>query len=425
MTSPRSTVSVFDPEAFRARVRSFLEANAPDLPFRTGTRSPESPAESAVLRAWSREVYAQGFAGGHWPVEHGGRADHDSLEEFIVSEEFARRRAPVPLGANGLAAHAIIGFGTDEQKAALLPRIRNYDDVWCQLFSEPDAGSDLASMRTTAIRDGDHFVVTGQKVWSTNAFYSDRGYLLARTNPGVAKHAGISAFALDMTLPGIEARPLREMTGTSDFNEVFFDEVRVPVDALIGGLDDGWRVATDSLAQERAGVGALVVRLRQNLDALIDLARRTPRGDRTAAQDRTVRDQLASFACRVEIATLLSQATMHRRATGQPREADVPLTKLSFAVLNWDIADAGVSLQGMQGTLAQSDPEAADHGRWQDELLYAKAYTISGGSNEIMRNLLSERALGLPREPKNLSGWATGLPAQAAGTGPIRSSTTR
>ena len=299
-----------------------------------------------------------------------------------------------------LAAHALIRFGTPAQRDRFLPRIRSYEDVWCQLFSEPDAGSDLASMRTVAVPDGDHFVVTGQKVWSTNAFFADMGYLLARTDSSVAKHAGISAFALPMRVPGISTRPLREMTGTSDFNEVFFDEVRVPASAVIGAVNDGWRVATDSLAQERASVGALVVRLRQNLDALSALAGRSTMGSGPAAEDPRVRDRLASFAARVEIATLMSQATMHQRAEGVTREADVPLSKLSFAVLNWDMADAGVSLQGASGMLASDDPDAADNGRWQDELLYAKAYTISGGSNEIMRNLLSERGLGLPREPK-------------------------
>ncbi len=234
---------------------------------------------------------------------------------------------------------------------------------------------------------------------------------MARTDLSVSKHAGISAFALDMTLPGIETRPLKEMTGTSDFNEVFFNDVRVPAEALIGEPNDGWRIATDSLAAERAGVGALVVRLRQNLDALIDLARRTPRnslargasaasgsaGD-TAAQDPKVRQVIAGFTARVEIATLLSQATMARRMRNEVRAMDVPLSKLLFANLNWDIADYGVKLQGAYGTLMESD--AADHGRWQEELLYAKAYTISGGSNQIMQNMLAERGLGLPREPK-------------------------
>ncbi len=399
--------SAFDANDFRRRVCEFLEANAPDLPFRTGTRSPENDREAKILRAWGRDVFSAGFSGADWPVEHGGRVDFDALEDFIVSEEFARVRAPTPIGSGGLMAHALIHFGSDEQRQAYLPAIRSYEHVWCQLFSEPDAGSDLASMRTTAVRDGAHFIVNGQKVWSTNAFYADMGYLLARNDASVAKHAGISAFALDMRLPGIEIRPLREMTGTSDFNEVFFNDVRMPASALVGELNDGWRIATVSLSAERAHVGALVVRLRQNLDALIDLARQTPRttGTGSAATDPLVRQAIAGFAARVEISTLLSRATMERRIRNEHREMDVPLTKLSFANLNWDIAAYGLMLQGIDGSVVRGEHsggehDASVHGRWQDELLYAKAYTISGGSNQIMQNLLGERGLGLPREPK-------------------------
>jgi alkylation response protein AidB-like acyl-CoA dehydrogenase len=393
-------MSDFDEAAFRRRIREYVSAHAPDLPYRTGTRSPEDAEESKVLRDWSAQLYAAGFFGADWPTEFGGRDDYEAVEEFLVTEELASARVPIPIGSGGLAAHALIHFGTDDQRRRYLPPIRSYEHVWCQLFSEPDAGSDLAGMRTTALRDGDHYVVNGQKVWSTNAAFSDMGYLLARTDPSASKHAGISAFALDMSLPGITVRPLREMTGTSDFNEVFFDDVRVPADELIGPENGGWRIANESLASERAGVGALVIRLRQNLDALIEYAKTTPSGAGVLGDDPVVRQRLAEFTARVEIATLVSQGAMRRRLRGEFREMDVPLTKLGFAVLNYDLADFGLSVQGMRGTLATDAPEAVGDGRWQDELLYAKAYTISGGSNEIMRNLLGERALGLPREPK-------------------------
>lgn len=390
----------FDEPAFRQRIRDFIAANVPDLPYRVGTRSPQDQAESRVLRDWSRQVYEAGFEGAEWPVEFGGRSDFRAVEELIVTEEFAKALAPTPIGAGRLAAHALLHFGTHDQQAEYLPKIRRYEHVWCQLFSEPDAGSDLASMRTTAIRDGDYFVVNGQKVWSTNAAFSDMGYLLARSDPSVAKHAGISAFAFDMSLPGVTVRPLREMTGTSDFNEVFFDDVHVPADALIGDLGQGWMIATTSLASERAGVGALVIRLRQNLDALITYAKATPSGTGTIADDPVIRQRLADFTARVEIATLMSEAAVDRRLRGKFNEADAPLIKLGFAVLNQDLSYLGIEIQGIRGALATDDPEAVDHGHWQDEFLYAKAYTISGGSNEIMRNLLGERALGLPREPK-------------------------
>ncbi len=398
----RGLMNEHDEQAFRESVRTFIATKAPDLAHRVGTRSPEDAHESVILRDWSRQIYEAGFAGADWPVEFGGSGNFDAVEEMLVTEEFARAKAPTPIGAGSLSAHALLQFGTREQQTTYLPKIRNFEHVWCQLFSEPDAGSDLASMRTTAIRDGDRFVVNGQKVWSTNAAFSDMGYLLARTDPSVAKHAGISAFALDMTLPGITVRPLKEMTGTSDFNEVFFDDVIVPADALIGAVNNGWHIATTSLASERAGVGALVIRLRQNLDALIAFARATPsgRGVGKVSDDPVIRQRLAAFAARVKIATLNSEGAIARRLRGEIHEADVPMIKLGFANLNQDLSYLGIEIQGIRGGLATDSPDALDLGHWQDEFLYAKAYTISGGSNEIMRNLLAERGLGLPREPK-------------------------
>jgi alkylation response protein AidB-like acyl-CoA dehydrogenase len=394
-------VSEFDEHAFRQRIRDLIAAHAPSLPYRVGTRSPEDEHESKILREWSRQLYDAGFFGADWPVEFGGRGeDFHAVEEMIVTEELAKSRTPIPIGSGSLAAHALLAFGSRQQQEHFLPKIRSYEHVWCQLFSEPDAGSDLAGMRTTAMPDGDRFVVNGQKVWSTNAAFADVGYLLARTDPSLPKHAGISAFALDMKLPGITVRPLKEMTGTSDFNEVFFDDVSMPASALIGEINNGWHIATTSLASERAGVGALVIRLRQNLDALIAYAKSTPGRRGTVADDPIIRQRLAQFTARVEIATLMSEAAMDRRLRGVFREADVPMIKLGFARVNEDLSYLGIEIQGMRGILSSHDPGALDDGHWQDEFLYAKAYTISGGSNQIMQNLLGERALGLPREPK-------------------------
>lgn len=393
-------MTTFDEHEFRRRIREFIASSAPDIPYRVGTRSPDDEHESKILRQWSSQLYEAGFFGADWPEEFGGRADYHAVEEMLVTEELAKAQAPVPIGAGALAAHALLHFGTRGQQQTYLPKIRSYEHVWCQLFSEPDAGSDLASMRTSAIRDGENYVVNGQKVWSTNAAFSDMGYLLARTDPTAAKHAGISAFALDMSTPGITVRPLREMTGTSDFNEVFLDDVVVPADALLGEENNGWHIATTSLASERAGVGALVIRLRQNLDALIAFARATPRGDGTVADDPIIRQRLADAHARVEVATWMSEASVARRLSNVFNESDVPLTKLGFAMLNQDLSYLGIEIQGMRGTLATDDRDALDQGHWQDEFLYAKAYTISGGSDQIMRNLLGERALGLPREPK-------------------------
>jgi alkylation response protein AidB-like acyl-CoA dehydrogenase len=384
-------------DEFRERLRAHIALHAPGFRGKAGTRSPENEQQAGVLRRWSASLYEQGFLGADWPVEFGGREGADPDEGLVLSEELSATGAPMQIGAGALAAHAFITFGTPEQQRYFLPRIRSYDDVWCQLFSEPDAGSDLASMKTRAMRDGDTFIVDGQKVWSTNAKFAQWGYLLARTNPSVDKHAGITAFALDMTLPGIDVRPLREMTGTSDFNEVFFDSVRVPAEHVIGPIDGGWRVATISLAEERTGVGGLVVRLRLNLAALIAMARRTVTNGRPATEDPVIRQELAQLSARVEIASQLVRITADRRRRDKALPYDVPLTKLGFAVLNQDMSYMGIRLQGVAGTLGEDDHRAVDGGKWQDEFLYAKAYTISGGSNEIMRNLLAERGLGLPR----------------------------
>jgi alkylation response protein AidB-like acyl-CoA dehydrogenase len=394
---PAPAPSSPDLDGLRAEVRSFLAERAPKMRVRSGVRTPESREQADVLRRWSAALYEAGYYGADWPVEFGGRGGVDPLAEFVVSEEVARARAPTPIGAGSLAAHAILGFGSPEQQRRFLPRIRAYDDVWCQLFSEPEAGSDLASMKARAERDGDVFVLNGQKVWSTNAAFAERGYLLARTDPDVVKQAGITAFALDMSLPGIDVRPLREMTGTSDFNEVFFDDVRIPAGDVIGTVNDGWRVATTSLSEERAGVGAFTVALRLNFDALVELARSLERHGRPATEDLVVRQALAGFAARVEIASWFAGQVLARRRRGEIRAQDAPISKVVFAELNEELSTFAIGLQGARGTLSDADPQAFDEGRWQDVFLNAKAFTISAGSNEIMRNLLGERALLLPR----------------------------
>ena len=226
-------------DALRGRVRALVEREGPRLTSRhAGVRAPE-PTEIPALRAWTARLYEEQLVGVDWPVEYGGLAGANPLHESIVGEELVRAGAPGPLGSGQLAAAALIESGTKSQRDLFLPRIRRGEDVWCQLFSEPDAGSDLASPRTRARPDGDTFVIDGQKVWTTIGQHADWGYLLARTDPDVSKHAGITAFALDMRSPGITVRPLREITGTSDFNEVFLDGVRVPAERVIGTVNGG------------------------------------------------------------------------------------------------------------------------------------------------------------------------------------------
>ena len=382
--------------AFRDDVRRFVQEHAPAYRQRSGVRSPETEAERADLQRWTRELFAAGLVGADWPAEHGGIPDHDVLRDVVLAEELARSEVPPPAGGSMLAAQALIGFGTAEQRARHLPRIRAGEELWCQLFSEPDAGSDLASLRTRAERRGDEYVVTGQKVWTTNGQWADYGYLLARTDRDVAKHKGVSAFVVDMRAPGISVRPIREITGTSDFNEVFLDEVRLPLDSLIGQEGQGWLIANTTLAHERAAVGASVVTLAQawsrvwaSLQPGEALAEAGLRPD--------VRQEMASLYAAIEALGHLAQDVVVRWRDGVERADDGPIVKLLFSELNLRLAELAVTLQGVNGMFVEGEPGTIDHGRWQDAFLYARAYTIAGGSSEIMRNVIAERGLGLPR----------------------------
>ena len=368
-------------------MRAFLAAKAPRLPVRAGFRSPEDAEEDRVVRVWRAALYEAGYVGGDWPPEWGGAGEWDPLRDLVLAEEVARARLPPLTDQTHLAGFALIHFGSAEQKARHLPAIRDGRDTWCQLFSEPEAGSDLGAMRTRARPDGDGWVVDGQKVWSSNAAWSDHGFLLARTGTLESRHRGISAFIVDMRAPGIDIRPLREITGTSDFSEVFFDGCRLPAGALLGELDAGWRVAMESLGAERSGIGAGAARLRLMLDDLVALAR-----ERGVYEDGAVRDRLGRFAAQVEVCNQLVYARLERELAGRPSDADVPIGKLAFSELNLAMAEFGVSLLGEDALVAGSI--------WQDEFLYARTYTVAGGASEIMRNILAERALGMPREAR-------------------------
>ncbi len=316
-----------------------------------------------------------------------------------MSEEIARAGLPPLADQTHLAAAALIRRGNDQQKARYLPPIRDGRHVWCQLFSEPNAGSDLASLQTRAERHGGGYVVNGQKVWSSNAQWAEYGFLLARTDAETEKHAGISAFVVDMRSPGIEVRPLREITGTSDFNEVFFTDVMIPADSLIGEDGSGWNVAMAALASERSGIGAGAARLRQMVANLVQLARRAE-GDELGLENRHVRQELGNYLGLVEICNVLVRSRLARESSGMIVASDIPVGKLLYSELNLMMAELGLELQGTRALLVEGDSDVVDEGRWQDEFLYARTYTIAGGSSEIMRNVLSERVLGLPRDPR-------------------------
>ncbi|MFE5699525.1 acyl-CoA dehydrogenase family protein [Rhodococcus koreensis] len=362
-----------------------------------GTRSPK-PADLPEYRQWCASLFSAGFVGADWPEEWGGRADHNALQDFVLDTELAQAKTPRPIGAYNLISGALLASGTQEQKEKFLPRIRQFDDLWCQLFSEPDAGSDLASLRTKARREGDDWVVTGQKVWTTHAHIADFGFLLARTDPAVRKHAGITAFVVDMRTPGITVRPLREITGSSDFNEVFFDEVRIPHANMIGAAGEGWAIARSALAHERSQSqreDSIADAVRQ----LVQIAADSPRDGRPASEYSDVRHRIGSFFARAQVSDLLGFKGLLKSADGVADVGDSPVSKVVFTEANLDIATYALELQGNRGVLDSPDEEVLDGGRWQEAYLYARGFTISAGSNEIMRNLIAERALRLPRDP--------------------------
>ena len=383
---------------YRDRLRAHVAAHRPAMQRLPGTRSPKRD-DLPQYRAWCASLFESGFVGADWPTEWGGREDHNVLQDFVFDTELADAKVPRPIGAYNLISGALLEYGTQAQKEHFLPRIRGFEDLWCQLFSEPDAGSDLASLRTKAERDGDEWVVTGQKVWTTHAHVADYGFLLARTDPSVAKHAGISAFVVDMRSPGVTVRPLREMTGSSDFNEVFFDAVRIPTGNMIGAPGDGWAITRAALAHERSQS--------QREDSIADAVRRlvsiaqdnagTGRGESADSSD--VRRRIGAFFARAQVSDLLGFKALLKSAQSLDSVGDSPVSKVVFTETNLDIATYALELQGPRGVLETEDPDVVDAGRWQEAFLYARGFTISAGSNEIMRNLISERALKLPRDP--------------------------
>ena len=384
---------------FRADIRGWLEQN---LPEGWGTRDfsePETPEELfAFLQGWQRKLFDGGWAGLDWPRAYGGR-EIGIIESIIFYEEYARARAPDMISFSvgpALVGPALIACGTEEQKKRYLERILRGDEVWCQGFSEPNAGSDLASLRTRGEVQGDEIIVTGQKIWTSFAHQSQWCILVVRTNPGSERHKGLSFLLVDMSSPGITIRPLREMTGHEWFNEVFFDEVRVPRSNLVGELDKGWDVVMTVLAHER-GSSSQHARLGVDVGALIELARKTQRNGRPASEDPLIRQRLVEHATGV----MILKMTAYRNAaavetTGKPGP-EGSIMKLFWSELDQRVKETAIDILGPRGLVPKGDPLAVDGGYWAHELLWSRAATIYAGTSEIQRNIIAHRVLGLPR----------------------------
>lgn len=382
-------------EKFRKEVRAWLERNRPRGRTRAGGLS-GGDEEWQQLVAWHKLLFEGGWIGLSWPKEYGGRGA-TLMEQIIFNQELGRLKLPPGCNVLGvmMAGPAIMHWGAEEQKKAHLQKILSGDEVWCEGLSEPGAGSDLASLQTRAVPDGDDFIVNGQKVWTTYAHRACWVQLFVRTDGEATKHKGLSCLLVDMRSPGITVRPLRQITGDSEFSEIFFEDVRVPKANLLGPLNAGWQVLITTLMHERAGISELGSE--QIIDHLIALSRSLKRNGRPASEDPYVRQQLAQFAIEVQARKLNGLRSLTKRLKGAPPGPEGSIGKLSATELTKRMAKFAVELAGPWALVEKDSPGALDHGRWLQSILYAPSLTIAGGTSEVNRNIIAERILGLPK----------------------------
>jgi alkylation response protein AidB-like acyl-CoA dehydrogenase len=371
-------------EAFRKEFRAWLDQHlTDDLRELAEHAVGDDPERIERLRAWNRTLADARYAAIAWPAEYGGRGA-SLMEQVVYAQEMHRAGAPGTVNIIGLSniAPAIMEHGTEEQKRTLLPRMLRGDDIWCQGFSEPDAGSDLASLKTSAVLDGDHYVVNGQKTWNTLGAFANRCELLARTDPTAPKHQGISCLLVDMTQPGVEARPLVTITGEREFSEIFFTDVRVPRSALLGPFHDGWRVAMTTLAYERGTVANLHLGLRKKIADLFETAKQT-----AAARDPVVRQRLARVYLEGELLKLLSQRAISGALHGREMGPESSIAKLVWSEAEQHLGEVAGDVLG----------PVANTGRWGRDRVAMRSYTIAGGTTQVNKNIIAQRILGLPR----------------------------
>jgi alkylation response protein AidB-like acyl-CoA dehydrogenase len=373
-------------EQFRKELRAWLAANLSQEVVAAGRG--RDPDTFETLRAWDATLADAGWGAVSWPQEYGGRGA-TVLEQLAYAEETTRARAPVPLNVIGMnnIAPAIMQYGTETQKRELLPRMVRADDIWCQGMSEPEAGSDLASLRTRAVADGDDYVVSGQKIWTSLGHRADWCQLYVRTDPAAPKHKGISCLIIDMTLPGIEVRPLVTLNGAADFAEVFFNDVLVPADALLGPLNGGWQVATTTLSHERAGAARLYAQLEVQLQDLVaDLADCEFDGTPVLEDTATLR-RLGEVAVRIKYLEVLCQRSISATLHGGDALGSASLAKSVWAELGQELAALAFDVLGPLG----------GHRRWSEYRLTSRSLTIAGGTTQINKSVTATRVLGLPR----------------------------
>jgi alkylation response protein AidB-like acyl-CoA dehydrogenase len=387
--------------SFRDEVRLWLKKNLPKgwlERLREGSDVPR-PEAYEFLRDWQRKMYEAGFVGLTWPKEYGGRG-LTFMEELILAEEMALQKAPPVLNilAIGMAGPTIIAYGTEEQKKRYPAKMLSCEEIWCQGYSEPNAGSDLASLQTRAVKDGEHYVINGQKVWTSLAHVADWMMLLARTDAEAPKHKGITYFLLDMKLPGITVKPLKQITGDPEFNEVYFDNVRVHESQILGGLNNGWAVGLATLMYERLALGfGLQVRLRIALDALIELARKSKKNGAAATKDPVLRQKLAQLWIETEVFKYTGARAITRLLKGEMPGPEASTGKMMWVEGHQRLQELAMEIEGPFSQLMRGSPWAVADGLWQHTFLRSRANSIEGGTTEIQKNIIGERVLGLPK----------------------------
>jgi hypothetical protein len=386
-------------KAFRQQVRRWLEENIPK-------KRPETLDER---RAWHRTLYEAGYLGMGWPKEYGGQ-EARPMEQAIVGEELARANAPASLNGLGIGivAPTLIHHGTEHQKQEHVSRILTAEELWCQLYSEPNSGSDLASLQCRADVNGDEFIINGQKIWTSGAINADWGILLARTDRSAPKHQGISCIMLDMHQPGVEVRPLKQISGSSEFCEVFFTNVRVNADNLIGEMNAGWRIAQTTLSYERGGnVLSRVVRLQEMYSRMIEVCKTLKRNGKPAIDDPNVRQKLGEIYAEIEVLRYSALRLLSRLEKGQRPGPEASISKLHYSELDKHVQELFLDILGPYGLQTEGQPQEyalhadsdfGEAGSWAYSFFWSRAGTIYAGSSEIQKNILGERVLGLPKE---------------------------
>ena len=388
-------------QSFRDEVRDWLKRNLPRSWVERLHGGSDIPRPDAYefLRQWQGKLNEAGFMGLTWPKESGGRG-LTFMEEMILQQEMALAKAPPVLNilAVGMAGPTIIAYGTEEQKKRYPPKMLSCEEIWCQGYSEPNAGSDLASLQTRAVKEGEYYVVNGQKVWTSLAHMADWMMLLARTDPDAPKHKGITYFLLDMKSPGVTVKPLKQITGDAEFNEVYFDNVRVHQSQILGGVNNGWGVGLTTLMYERLALGfGIQVRLRIALDALVELARHTVKNGAPVTQDPVMRQKLAQMWIDTEVFKYTGARAITKLLKGELPGPEASTGKMMWVEGHQRLQELAMEIEGPFSQLTQGSPWAVAGGLWQHTFLRSRANSIEGGTTEIQRNIIGERVLGLPK----------------------------